>query len=1198
MSNPHKHIQESHHANIRSFTSTLSQALIQLNALTANNGTPTVQQLINLADQVRASVPGTTTTLVYSGNVNGINNFQIAKKIGAQNTSIAILDKADALNFVIDDKFVNALTDATSREGLSFKAVYEGKDALGNRITDVNNPWHANGVFDVISENFVQQGSGMLVTLTPNSDPNSVLRLTELPAALANTNYTSIDGIPMAELTSTSLSTAFQKIELASAANYSLLHLQLDSGGVITGVGDSDFFRHVPGITGTELPYTSTLVSGNDLLSGDSRLSTLLESADGLFSTTTLNKLGIAGTVIAGGLTVFAAGDAYAAGDADGAYNIIEDFFFNAAEGEIGSTGALLAFGGALALTGAAFPVGFAGILLAAGISIAGDILGTELLDLRDTWQSITDMLGDAAAYLEGSTLSSLLNDFATNFASLFSSPIVIDLGNNGLSLLSRSTANVYYDVEGKGFAKDVGWIQNTEAFLVRDVNGNGVIDSVKEMFGANDGTSAFAKLAALDTNSSNSLTGSELSTLRLWVDADKDGVTDAGELKTLSSYNIAQIDVTKQAFTATNAGNKVDGFVNIKNSGGTVISKGYDVFFDTDSINSWYVGTSLTSAPAITATALLEPLSRGYGDVKSLHYAVSDNATLKAKLDVIEGLSIATQMTTVDKQITELLTLWAGKTGISATSANVGGINGINGQTFEVVQAFAGQDYVRNGTGSLIPDIAGSVYLHRAYGALAQHIKEVVLVQSVLKDVFVNANYSFTKGDVELNDSLTAILDRAFTLKPTDAAQNKAFWGHLAGIVKTHATEFGMTESAVLSAVTTKAGFTPEAYTTYLLGTDSTDQFTGTSDADVMDMLIGNDTVLAGLGNDTILGGTGADSLDGQSGNDSLVGGTGNDFLTGGLNNDSYLYVKADGADTIYDNGDVADVDILTITNYASTEVIYNRIGNTDDLRITFTGSATDSITITQGLEGGGDTLEQINFTSGGSKTIAAIRTEVLAKQITTGNDTITGISGVANTISGGAGNDTLTGKLLADLINGDAGNDTIDGSQGNDTLFGGDNDDRLDGGAGNDSVEGGNGNDSVRGGYDNDLVLGNAGNDTINADSGNDTITGGAGKDSITGGSGLDIIVFTALDDSRSTLNTIDLITDFSVVDDILNLTLLPFTGLDTDGGMTETNELRAYFVSASNTTFIRSDQTNFEIGLVGADYTTTLTNADFMW
>jgi trimeric autotransporter adhesin len=222
------------------------------------------------------------------------------------------------------------------------------------------------------------------------------------------------------------------------------------------------------------------------------------------------------------------------------------------------------------------------------------------------------------------------------------------------------------------------------------------------------------------------------------------------------------------------------------------------------------------------------------------------------------------------------------------------------------------------------------------------------------------------------------------------------------------------------------------------------------------------SNTISGAAGNDSLTGESLADSLAGDAGNDTLKGGYGNDtlasgvgadLLVGGRDNDSYLYVKGDGMDTIYETGGTTDADTLTITNHASSVAVYTRVGNTSDFTINFTGTATDSILVQQGLEGGSDALENITFASGGSKTIAQIRTEVLAKQVTTGNDTIIGIDGVANTLSGGAGNDSLTGDTLNDVLNGDAGNDTLKGSSGNDTVTGG---------LGLDSSEGGTGNDT----------------------------------------------------------------------------------------------------------------------------------------
>ena len=60
-----------------------------------------------------------------------------------------------------------------------------------------------------------------------------------------------------------------------------------------------------------------------------------------------------------------------------------------------------------------------------------------------------------------------------------------------------------------------------------------------------------------------------------------------------------------------------------------------------------------------------------------------------------------------------------------------------------------------------------------------------------------------------------------------------------------------------------------------------------------------------------------------------------------------------------------------------------------------------------------------------------------------------------MADTLSGGLGNDSLYGY---------AGNDLLQGDEGNDTLYGGAGDDTLVGGLGNDYLQGEAGNDVYR--------------------------------------------------------------------------------------------------------------------------------------
>lgn len=157
-------------------------------------------------------------------------------------------------------------------------------------------------------------------------------------------------------------------------------------------------------------------------------------------------------------------------------------------------------------------------------------------------------------------------------------------------------------------------------------------------------------------------------------------------------------------------------------------------------------------------------------------------------------------------------------------------------------------------------------------------------------------------------------------------------------------------------------------------------------------------------------------------------------------------------------------------------------------------------------------------------------------------GNDTIDG-GGQNDTIRGGGGNDLLVGGNGSDTIYGEAGNDSISGAgNGTDFYDGGDGIDvldyaslsvslRLDIGLGTIDKAGpddtfanierfllGSGADSVTGSTGDDWVQANAGNDTINGLGGSDQLGGGDGADRIDGGDGNDFLADGAGADSLS--------------------------------------------------------------------------------
>lgn len=190
------------------------------------------------------------------------------------------------------------------------------------------------------------------------------------------------------------------------------------------------------------------------------------------------------------------------------------------------------------------------------------------------------------------------------------------------------------FDIDGDGFAEKVGWVRGGDGMLVRDLDGNGAIDDVAEMFG-NPSTPGFAQLATLDGNADGKIDALDsgladfngdgivdaadtFETLKVWVDEDEDGKTDAGELKSLAELDIVSVSVTPTAANTNDSGNLITGtatFARGDGSTGTVA----EVQLDTDDYNTTWLGDSSVSAEAAT-----RPNLKGFGTLADLHVAMT----------------------------------------------------------------------------------------------------------------------------------------------------------------------------------------------------------------------------------------------------------------------------------------------------------------------------------------------------------------------------------------------------------------------------------------------------------------------------------------------------------------------------------------------------------------------------------------------
>ena len=720
-------------------------------------------------------------------------------------------------------------------------------------------------------------------------------------------------------------------------------------------------------------------------------------------------------------------------------------------------------------------------------------------------------------------------------------SPLVVDLNGDGVIGTTSVADGVYFDHENDGFAEKTGWISAEDGVLVRDLNGNGLIDNGTELFGnstilSNNETAAngFEALKELDSNGDGIFSNQDKAwnEVKVWQDANQNGYTDVNELKSLDSVGITEINLNyKQQQVADENGNMHNQISTGKKDGSEILI--HDVWFERDTIDSQSLQQII-----IPDDIFLLPEIGGSGKVCSLREAMAqdesgelrtlveqyinfdynhtitpetnqesktENTDLEITLPYETGEITDITVSNVHAQeerdaiLRDIIYHWAGVQDMDPNGRNPTQVYSKvidDTRKLEALEEFLGKDYMGVWCwGELDPNPHGKAapYLLRAFDTLFAYVENQLLKQSDFRELLQNM------GTIQDTETGETSIDISRMIPLLEEKYNAAgFWGQnmltkFANVLKN--AENGEAYIAAIKAKGDAEGSSFEkALTEFgdIKGTELADSLTGTNGADEIYSDAGNDKIYAAGGNDNIVGGTGNDTIFAEDGDDVLIGGEGKDYLNGGNGADTYVFEAGFGKDEIdnsskTDAGGLSNPDIIQFgEGILPNQTQLQRYNYDLIIRVSYEdGKADDTVTVLgyfneQGTSNA--TVGKIQFSDGTVWNYEYVITHWNSVAGSDGGMTFEGTS-ESDTLSGTAHNDVLIGGAGDDALRGKGGNDTLQGGKGNDRIEGGTGDDRYlwNWGDGLDTLYDSNNHDTIvfgSGISEKDLVYRNEGN------------------------------------------------------------------------------------------------------------------------
>lgn len=575
-------------------------------------------------------------------------------------------------------------------------------------------------------------------------------------------------------------------------------------------------------------------------------------------------------------------------------------------------------------------------------------------------------------------SFSSVFTDYQDATTAPKVDPLMLDLNGDGLATTNLDQSDVYFDLDSNGFAERTAWIDANDGLLVLDRDGDGKITNGQELFGdqtllsnGTRATSGFEALREFDDNKDGKIDASDIVYLKLkvWQDLNRDGVSQAEEMKSLADVGIKAINlnstVTGAADAMGNIQRRLGSFVKTDGSDGQI----GEYLLNRDTMSSL---DTFGDSVAIPDDIAVLPDLQGAGNVSSLRIAMARDESGQLKKMVLEFLETK-DAAARDKLFTNIIYKWVGADVVDPDSRG----KLMDARQLAVLEKFMGMGFM--GTNGANPNANAAPLLQKAYYKLVDRLYAAMASATYLKGIISRVNYKIGESGavIEFADVINDI-DKAID---NDSVSGKQLLADFLRVVYGSGLS---NDTNLLHFCNHFAAKSPElarivysANRDAIIGSDKSDSLYGTAADDFVygdagdDHLngdAGNDTLYGGEGNDNMYGylgddflyggtgrddlyggggndvldgGSGVDYLEGDDGNDTLIGGQGSDSLYGGTGNDTYIFNKGDGEDYIMDIDGEADKVRL---EYEPISVVFERVNN--DLRLRMPGSL-DAITV-----------------------------------------------------------------------------------------------------------------------------------------------------------------------------------------------------------------------------------------------------------